>query len=415
MTNNRDADFTETTKDIISRRSGFRCAYLNCDKSTVGPGKGTDDIENVSVVAHIFSAAPNGPRGTGGLSVEQRKSPSNGFLVCADHSRISDTSKGKNYPASLLQSWKAMHESRIAKEMKGLPLTASAGWLQGMNFINTPLFKSGEKINFGKVTLLFGLNGTGKTAICEWLSASCGQMKLMERWSNDRSNDIRFEVEYWSPEQHKAEISLKDMIYVCKVNERSLESLRHGLRIVYLRSDLYREDVPSDDVGYLAHQWGIHRLQVPAVLAKMGSEKYGFVRKAEIVEVKVDEEDKESEETEEEVHIQIGSHDFSLPFKALSGREQGQVVLIGGMIVAEKNSMVTPTVLIVELPGRFFPDELLAEYAERLASHEFQFQTILVSPNEHLSVNWTGWSMARLKGKPPQVEIHQEVLANKPK
>lgn len=409
MSNNRDADFSESTKEIISRRSGFRCAYLNCDKSTVGPGKGADDSENVSTVAHIFSASPNGPRGTGGLSADERKSTSNGMLVCSDHSRIVDTEKGKNYSASQLQSWKAMHESRIAKELKGLPATVSAGWIKGINFIETPVFKSGQKINFGKVTLISGDNGTGKTSLCEWLASASGQMRLMERWSYQRrSQNIKVEIEYMSPELSKADVEFKDTTFICKTKGTTVESLKHAFRVVYLRNENRGREVPTNDVEYLAYQWNIHPFQVPNILSKMGSEKYGFVRKAEIREVRIDEDDNENQDMEQAVYAQIGSHQSAFSFKALSGREQGQVLFIGAMIIAEELSLFTPTMLIIELSGTFFPDELLTIYVNKLAGYEFQFQTILITPYERQRVNWTGWSIAHLRGKAPNAEVHQD-------
>ncbi len=403
---NRDADFSEATKEVISRRSGYRCAFLGCDQTVVGPGKSSEDTEYHGVVGHIFSSAPNGPRGTGGLSSDERKSPSNGILACSNHSKIFDNTKGKDYPASLLQSWKAIHESKIAKELKGLPVTSRAGWVKGITFLATPLFKAGQKITFGKVTLLFGGNGTGKTAICEWLSAASGQIKYMERWSLRKATNILFDIEYLSPETSVAKVEFKDSSYVCSVNGTSLESLRHAFRVVYLRNDRYGNGVPSADIDYLAHQWGIHPFQVPNILSKMGPEKYGFVRSAEIREELIDEDDVASSKTKHRVYATVGENEFDLAFGTLSGREQGQVILIGAMIIAEELSQVTPTVLIVELPGTYFPDGLLAEYAERLAGPEFQFQTVLISPNEH-RVNWTGWSIARFKGRPPEVEIHQ--------
>jgi len=308
-----------------------------------------------------------------------------------------------------------MHESRIAREMKGLPLTSSAGWVSGLNFIESPLFKPSQKISFGKVTLLFGLNGTGKTAICEWLSSTSGLMRLMERWSfRRRSESIRFEVEFFNPDFAKADVSFKDTTYSCNLNGSSIESLRHAFRVIYLRNEKPGHEVPSADVEYLAYQWGIHPFQVPGILSKMGSEKYGFVRKAEVREVRVDEEDENNQEMEQRVFAQVGEHDSLFTFRALSGREHGQVLLIGAMILADELSRVTPTLLIVELPGTSFSDGLLAKYAERLASHEFQFQTILISPNEYEKVSWTGWSIARFRGKMPKIEIHQDDITGEP-
>src|ERR1035438_105353 len=110
----RDANFLPAVVDTIASRAGYRCSFLGCDESTIGPGAGAEDIERKGVAAHIFSAStgPRGPRGTGGLTAEQRSKASNGIWLCEDHGKIVDTDKGKNYPAPVLQAWKALQEIR---------------------------------------------------------------------------------------------------------------------------------------------------------------------------------------------------------------------------------------------------------------------------------------------------------------
>jgi hypothetical protein len=102
----RDADFSEPTKKIIAARAGYRCSFPDCDESTVGPGAGPEDVERKGTASHIYAAVADGPRGTGGLTSEQRQSSKNGVWCCEDHGRLIDNDDGKNYPANLLLSWK---------------------------------------------------------------------------------------------------------------------------------------------------------------------------------------------------------------------------------------------------------------------------------------------------------------------
>src|SRR4051812_45490025 len=123
---NRDADFTGNTPEIIGARDGFRCSVPGCDQTTTGPGKGPSDVERIGVACHIFAAARNGPRGTGGLSATDRRSPMNGFWAWEHHGRQIDNYKGKNYPASTLLAWKSLPERRIANELKKVRISVGA-------------------------------------------------------------------------------------------------------------------------------------------------------------------------------------------------------------------------------------------------------------------------------------------------
>jgi hypothetical protein len=70
----------------------------------------------IGTVAHIVSAEDNGPRADRSMSSEQKRSPSNLMLLCADHGReIDDRLTGeKLYPRAELEEIKRMHELRFA-------------------------------------------------------------------------------------------------------------------------------------------------------------------------------------------------------------------------------------------------------------------------------------------------------------
>ena len=103
----READFDENTKQIIAMRAGYRCSFPGCNKITIGPGGESHEYENTGQAAHIFAASAGGPRGTGGLSVDQRKHAQNGTWLCYKHGKMIDSHKGARYPASQMQQWKA--------------------------------------------------------------------------------------------------------------------------------------------------------------------------------------------------------------------------------------------------------------------------------------------------------------------
>src|ERR1017187_9062507 len=99
-------DFTAKTRRLVAERSAFRCSFPECDRTTIGPGSTTNEAASNGVAAHIFSAAAGGPRGRGGLSSEQLRSPTNAIWLCADHARLVDTNRGTKFPPATLQSYK---------------------------------------------------------------------------------------------------------------------------------------------------------------------------------------------------------------------------------------------------------------------------------------------------------------------
>ena len=116
----RPGDFPPKTRRLIAERAGYRCSKPDCRRQTLGPGPGPLDVARIGDACHIFSAAPGGPRGAGGLTLEGRQSASNGIWLCTDHARLIDTNQGRGYPAPLLRGWRQLHEAYLAHEMRGL-------------------------------------------------------------------------------------------------------------------------------------------------------------------------------------------------------------------------------------------------------------------------------------------------------
>ncbi len=107
------SEFTEKTKRTLASRAGYTCSVPECNKRTIGPGSEDHEISSDGCACHIYSAKPKGPRGSGGLSDDQLKDISNGIWCCRNHGTLIDTNQGNAFPASLLKSWKLLHEERI--------------------------------------------------------------------------------------------------------------------------------------------------------------------------------------------------------------------------------------------------------------------------------------------------------------
>ena len=111
-------EFSRKVRRTVAARSGFRCSFPDCRRVTIGPGPGTE-VTTTGVASHIFSAAPGGPRGQGGLSKEDLSSLLNAIWLCATHADVVDKNRGAQYPPSLLLSFKDAHEARIVREQGG--------------------------------------------------------------------------------------------------------------------------------------------------------------------------------------------------------------------------------------------------------------------------------------------------------
>ena len=86
----RKADFTQKTKDSLASKVGYKCSNPFCRKSTIGANAEGSGTINIGEAAHITAAEPGGARYDSTLSVEQRKSESNGIWLCRNHAAMID-------------------------------------------------------------------------------------------------------------------------------------------------------------------------------------------------------------------------------------------------------------------------------------------------------------------------------------
>ena len=96
------AEFSVRTARIVSERSGYRCSYPGCTRTTIGPGSSAREVSNTGVAAHIYSASPQGPRGQAGLRDADITAPENAIWLCSYHARLVDNNRGAQFPPTLL-------------------------------------------------------------------------------------------------------------------------------------------------------------------------------------------------------------------------------------------------------------------------------------------------------------------------
>ena len=108
---NRD-DFPQSVKRTLAERVGWKCSFLGCNQTTVGPDSGdTNGRINNGIAAHITAAAPGGPRYDPSLTPEQRSSIDNGIWMCRSHGALID-SDHTIYSVEQLKNWKQLAETQ---------------------------------------------------------------------------------------------------------------------------------------------------------------------------------------------------------------------------------------------------------------------------------------------------------------
>ncbi len=186
-------DFSKGVKKALAERNGFRCSFLGCDRTTVGPGAAPQDAISTGVAAHIHSASPGGPRGQATLAVQDLEGIGNALWLCANHARIVDAKRGVEFfrrPASTVSRQPTKHGPS-----SNSGASPSSWAVYSLVVQESPLLTSGSRLDFGRTTMIVGGNVSGKTALCEWL-AGCTEISFLKRWSPTGRSRKRTQVKY---------------------------------------------------------------------------------------------------------------------------------------------------------------------------------------------------------------------------
>jgi ABC-type cobalamin/Fe3+-siderophores transport system ATPase subunit len=194
---NQRADFSAATRKILAARAGYQCSVLNCGRLTVGPGPGPAQVVDSGMAAHIYSASPGGPRGTGGLSATELREPENGIWCCYSHGKAIDSAAGNAYSAAQLKAWKRLHEARKNAEMTGAPHDRF-GLVESISVNSAPVL-AGRKFELGMRNIITGPNESGKSTLTRLLASPAYPDHVAEM-SRDRNVDI--EVRWFDPYIH---------------------------------------------------------------------------------------------------------------------------------------------------------------------------------------------------------------------
>lgn len=391
----RAADFLKPIKRLLAENAGYRCSAPSCGKVTVGPGATANQSAKTGTACHIYSAADNGPRGTGGLSAEDRQKEENGIWCCKDHGALIDTNQGGRFPVELLKHWKRLHRDRILRERDGT--RTNLGWMDQLEIINSFWFKPSTKITFSKSTLFYGNEPSGKSCVCQLL-AGIWHSHAVERWRG-RNHDIK--LNYFAPESQTIHLTIQER-EVHRSNEtRRLPQGPSDLRLVYIDEKFdheLRSYSDRDHLSRISTVFGTDPETVKSLCDDIRVNGHPLWRLMEFREEHITPNEDEGEPGRDGWYLYVPVGKYKVPFTGLAKSEQIGVMVQFAAALARVHSHDAPTVLLLDGGGWNWLDGLLDAFAPYLAKQPFQVVLVLRSrPLNFGGEPWQEWGAAHFE------------------
>jgi hypothetical protein len=383
----RPGDFSEQTKKLLADRAGHECSLPYCRVRTVGPGATETQTAKVGQASHIYSAGLSGPRGRGGLTDAQLADPNNGIWTCELHGKEIDNNKGDAFPAGLLRSWKTLHEARIKRISTGAP---AERWIETVLLIRTPLFEANSILQLGKVTVIGGTIGAGKTAICEWVAAVCDK-SLLNRWVGSRARQaIDLKIAFTSDKDHDIGMSIP----VNGTESFTLDGHPQlapppAIDTVFLS----RRNLPSDaedDLRGLAKFFSVDTdtiQRIAEVVGASGNKRFrhmGF----ELVPIEEDELPESVVHADGQPKMQLVIETYSpaekFPLSSFGSGVHTEVLLAMAIELAKFKSQSKATLLLIDAGDWGFAKEAFEQIADPIDGCAKHCQIIMIEPHNRL-------------------------------
>jgi hypothetical protein len=387
------SDFNLATRQVIASRAGYRCTYPGCNQLTVGPAKATDTFEDTGFASHIYSASENGPRGQGMLTLEQIVHATNGIWMCGAHENLIDKKNGVRFPVHTLQSWKALHEYRISYEHSGKQ--AAFGFVRQLALHQSPFFPPKTVIELAKTTFLIGANGSGKSALCDWLTV-LDTSRNVNRWLD--SSDLDWTITFDAPLEHQLRAHMTE-------GRLALELGASAVSRNYARSSTVYLAGGGDPkiVCDLKRIMGVFNLEEQAVRSVVARVSSPFVTKLEFVAREKDEEEDDLADADEAAAYQLMCHlgnGLNLSFGQISGGERGRIFLEIAMVLADEVAPFGPVLLLIEANNINMDWGALQPYIAYFGSADCLYQTIVTATYLPTDIKMLGWQIYTLSVDP---------------
>ena len=411
-------NFSAKTKKIVAGRSGYLCSFPGCSALTIGPAMKGDGISATGEAAHIYSAAKEGPRGQGNLTEAQLESAENAIWLCATHATEVDNNRGNDYPPAVLVSLKGLHEASILRKHQGIH--APLGWLHEISITSGSLFKTPAKIQFGQVTFIAGGNASGRSSLCEWLTAISDPTWGLRRWRNTYGDNqpISFEVTLFNPSKVTVGVEILDSAKIGfhlngqKVPFNPISTRCFTIAEVNRGSVADHEKDAWDtwsDVQRISSAIHIDATALENILPDVGHIERSVQKVWTEEPQQVSSEMSDDETPRSQLMVQLKHLRFNLSFSQISHSEKALVLIEIGIALASFSANYAPTVLVLDLFSLFDKNHR-AEWVKYFSSANHLFQTIIEVACKDGKLDLPlqpSWQVVSLVGMCSDIEIHQ--------
>jgi hypothetical protein len=398
-------DFSKRTKEIIAALSGYKCSFPDCNRST-GPSVALGETASIGVAAHIYAVSLDESPKAAGLTENEFNSPENGIWLCADHACLVDTSREDKYPSALLHSYKALHESRIARENQGIE--SPFGWFHEIRIEKSPIFSSNQIARLAKLTLIIGNNATGKSALCEWL-AGFSDFRHAQRWrkGDGLAQPINVFLKYYNPGEKILEMAINEAGHVNYLdNGVGIPFNASPMKILYPRPKSSLEAGNLSDLQLISLLLGFDENVIVNLCEEVRRYEHSMIKNIEF---------KKNKDGGLYLCLDMREDHPGLSFDSLSAGQQECVLIEFAAAAARIYAKHLPTLLIFDGTINNLHESWLKFYIDHFNKPSTLFQTVLVTPIQKLDVDklkWLGWETIRTKGSLPEIIIEQSMRSS---
>lgn len=386
-------NFLPKVVEQIRKRVNFQCSVPRCKNAAVGPA--TDSTEhsvNLGTACHIYSAAPNGPRGHGEKTDEWIGSVENGIWCCKSHGDRIDKRKGKEFPPETLLTWKALAEARVRVQTNGE--TSPLGWIDTIELEAGRIYTDPIKLELQKNNILLGGEGSGKSLLFEMTACASDSAHGHRLQSVAATTSLPLKttgtIKYSTADKLDVNLGFEFLMNTTSRTQdgKALFVPPSDISIVYFEADRRKQEPKENDFKFFQRILQIDSSSLSSMCEVVGhadgfaAGRHAFIEPT--LDADEDEDDSQINRTQfqgprlELVSVFAGKNG-PVVFGGLSRSQQTRLLIQFFILKARNTSKQCPTLLLLDLSGTNLDQQNFSMLLNILESEVFQ--TIVIPPN----------------------------------
>jgi hypothetical protein len=350
-------------------------------------------VSETGVAAHIYAASPDGPRGTGGLTSQQRRAITNGLWLCHRCGRLVDNNEGDAYPPSLLRSWRDLHDARIRLEHGGY--ARPFGWISTLEILDHPYFETPQVLHLSRCNLIRGQVGTGKTLLLSLLTALSNPSSVMSRV---RPGDtVSATLKWFDPQLRTIRLAATAETLLYQEEDKTTPFVARPYRSIIINN----RTVPHDgSVAKIASALGIDPWIVRGILPRIGTRLGGHVSEVRIVD--------------DTLSVRMkNSTEFRTWHRGFSGGEMTAIFFELAITLADLQSDVEPTLLAFDDALDMVDSTSRRHLLDLMSGADRSFQSVVFG-GPRITPPSTEWTVTELAWTNGHGRIHMRADEGEP-